>query len=138
MNRLVAIIALLVAGVAGAAYAADIVAARNIMAGDILTPGDMLDPEGEAVLDGPFIGLEARRAVYKGQAIHEAYLRAPVLVKRNSIVHMEYRRGALLIRTEGRALEEGGQNELVRVMNLGSRQTVTARVAGADYVKVGL
>jgi flagella basal body P-ring formation protein FlgA len=56
------------------------------------------------------------------------------LVERNAIVTMEYRKGALTILAEGRALGAGGMDDRVRVMNISSRVTIEARVTGAGRV----
>lgn len=127
---------------AGSAFGASsnagsLFAGRNIAAGDRLQEGDLLDANGAVAAASRFLGLEARRNVYKGQAVSPANFRAPTMVKRNAIVRMEYTTAGLRITTEGRALDEGGTGDLVRVMNLGSRQTVTARIVGADSVRVG-
>jgi flagella basal body P-ring formation protein FlgA len=60
--------------------------------------------------------------------------RPAMLVERNAIVTMEYRKGALTILAEGRALGAGGLNDRVRVMNMSSRVTIDARVVGAGRV----
>ena len=56
------------------------------------------------------------------------------LVERNAIVTMEYRKGALTILAEGRALGAGGMDDRVRVMNISSRATIEARVTGKGRV----
>ncbi len=119
------------------AFAEDYFATRHIMRGEIIAAEDATTADGLGQAPEDWIGLEARRNYYKGHKILPASLRSPLLVKRNAIVQMEYNAGGLRIRTEGRALEEGGKGEFVRVMNLGSRQTVTARIADANYVEVG-
>jgi flagella basal body P-ring formation protein FlgA len=58
------------------------------------------------------------------------------LVRRNAVVTMLYSAGGLAIRTEGRALDAGGEGERVRVMNLSSRQAVPAVVRARDLVEV--
>ena len=49
--------------------------------------------------------------------------------RRNQIVRIAYDTGALRIEAEGRALSEGAAGDLVRVMNLSSRKTISAVVA---------
>ncbi len=50
---------------------------------------------------------------------------------------MAYQRGRIALATIGRALDDGGFGELVRVVNVHSRQTVVGTVAGPDLVQVG-
>ncbi|MEO0398788.1 MAG: flagellar basal body P-ring formation chaperone FlgA [Pseudomonadota bacterium] len=135
--RVFVFLSLLLIGFSGTAAAESLFAGRNIAAGELINEGDLINGEGVVAAASRFFGLEARRTVYKGQPVNIANFQSPTLVKRNAIVRMEYLQGALKITTEGRALDEGGSGDLVRIMNLGSRQTVTARVIGADTVRVG-
>ncbi|MEO1014248.1 MAG: flagellar basal body P-ring formation chaperone FlgA [Pseudomonadota bacterium] len=113
------------------------IATRNIRAGDVIGEGDLVAADGFGAPPPGMIGLQATRSVYKGGVVPASALRPPIMVTRNSIVAMEYRNGGLVIRTEGRALSEGANGDLVRVMNLGSRQTISARIVGPGQVRVG-
>ena len=50
---------------------------------------------------------------------------------------MSYASGPLRIVTDGRALDRAAAGELVRVMNLASKQTVTGMVAADGSIEVG-
>lgn len=116
---------------AGPALAAEqVYASRTLRVGSILKPGDMTGP-GHAL-----VGLEVRRAVYAGHPVTPSDLGPPTLVRRNEIVVMTYRAGAIALRAEGRALGAGGAGELVEVMNLASRRTVRAVIVGTRTVEV--
>ena len=69
-------------------------------------------------------------------AVVAADLGPPTLVRRNAVVVMLYSDRGLGIRTEGRALDSGGAGEVVRVINLTSRQPVLATVTGENQVEV--
>ncbi len=127
---------LLAAGSAPA-LADDIVAARSIRAGEALSAEDMDAPKNLSDLRRAlsFVGLEASRTIYKGQAIDSDDLRKPTLVERNKIVQMEYAKGSLTIVAEGRALDSGALGERIRVMNLFSKRIVTATIKGTDIVE---
>ena len=58
------------------------------------------------------------------------------MVDRNEVIPLIYSSGGLTISTEGRALGRAGPGEIIRVMNLSSRTTVTARIDqnGAAHV----
>ena len=60
----------------------------------------------------------------------------PVLVTRNSIVKMEFKLGRLSILTEGRALSQGRLGDIVKVMNLSSKNVVTGTVASESRVVI--
>ena len=134
--------AVLLLALAGPAGAETLVPSRTIRAQDIIaaedllviartTPGALSDPL-EAV------GLEARTTLYANRPIRPGDIGAPALIDRNQIVPLNYVTGGLRILTEGRALARGGAGDVIRVMNLSSRTTVSGRIAADGSVHVGL
>lgn len=121
----------------GAADAADLVAARNIRVGTIITEDDITLPANDdaARAAKAVIGLQASRAIFRGEPLSRAQLKAPSLVTRNTLVTMEFTKGALVISAEGRALDEGALGDEVRVMNLASKRIVSAVVAAQNLVR---
>lgn len=123
------------------APAETLVAARTIRAQTVLAPGDVAVIEamvpGALARPEEAIGLEARVALYEGRPIRAGDLGPPALVERNGRVTLLYRRGALSITAEGRALDRAGPGDSLRVINLDSRTTVTGRVAPDGRVLVG-
>ena len=93
-------------------------------------PGALTGAEGA-------LGLEARVAIYAGRPIKATDLGPPALIDRNQIVALAYQTGTLAILTEGRALARGGVGDVIRVMNLASRSTVSGRVTANGTVQVG-
>jgi flagellar basal body P-ring formation protein FlgA len=83
------------------------------------------------------VGREARVTLYPGRPIRPDQLGTPAVVERNQIVRMIYSGGPLNIVADGRALDRAGPGELVRVMNLSSRQVVTGVVRGSGIIEVG-
>ena len=123
------------------ALAGTVEATRTLRSGTIIQPGDVIaaydEPryrEIESVEQA--IGMEVRASIRQGRRIRHTDLRRPILVKRNQLVDIVYRRGALMIRGEGRALRDGGKGEAIRVMNLDSRRIVTGRVGVQGQVEV--
>lgn len=128
---------LAVAFIAGPAVASDVFAKRTLRVGTIVESSDLqVRGDDDQKLVSEMVGLELRRAVYAGHRVTKAHLGPPTLVRRNEVVAMTYRSGALGIRTEGRALTRGGHGEMVDVMNLSSRMTVRAVVTGPRQVEV--
>lgn len=122
---------------------ADIVAKRTIRAQAILTEDDLAiragassNAETETEL-WDFVGMETREVLYAGRPISRSQLGEPAIVQRNEIVQMIYLTGSVQIVTEGRALGRAALGETIRVMNLGSRTTVSAQVEGPARVRVG-
>lgn len=126
---------------ASAASGAGVVAAAHpIRAGTIIARGDLGFIRGEARAPytddlGAIIGKQARISMYQGRPIRLSDVGPPTVVERNQIVTMTFRRGALSLRTEGRALDPGGVGDSVRVLNLDSRRTIFATVIGSGHVE---
>jgi flagella basal body P-ring formation protein FlgA len=126
---------------AGPALAENVVATRTIPAGSIIGPEDVTLVD--AVLPGALadislaLGQETRTAIYAGRPVRASDLGPPTLVQRNQLVPLIYRSGGLAISTEGRALARGSVGEVIRIMNLGSRTTVSGRIGADGAVYVG-
>jgi flagellar basal body P-ring formation protein FlgA len=107
----------------------------------VLAPEDLaLSPEavpGALNRIDEAVGLETRVTLYPGRPIRVADLAAPALVLRNQTVRLIYRTSGLLITTEGRALGRAAAGERIRVLNLGSKATVTGTVMLDGSVIVG-
>lgn len=106
-----------------------IVAAADLSRVDGFLPGTLSDP-------AQAIGLEARVTIYQGRPLREGDVGAPALVERNEIVALVYQHSGLEILTDGRVLGRAAMGERVRVMNLGSRITITGTVSGPGQVSV--
>ncbi|QQA42979.1 flagellar basal body P-ring formation chaperone FlgA [Pelagovum pacificum] len=117
-----------------------LVATRTIRPFQLIAPGD-LTLDGGSYSGGTddassLIGLEARVAIYAGRPVRAADVGPPTIVERNQLVSLIYDGSGLRIATEGRALDRASEGDLIRVMNLSSRNTVTARIGtdGSAYV----
>jgi flagella basal body P-ring formation protein FlgA len=124
----------------GPAVAESVVATRTIPAQSVIGPEDLTVVEAalHGALSDPLeaVGQETRVAIYAGKPVRHSDLGPPTLVERNQLVPLIYRSGGLAISTEGRALARGSEGEVIRIMNLGSRTTVSGRIGpdGAVYV----
>mgnify|MGYP003670436443 FL=1 len=126
---------------AGPALAESVIATRGIRAQTILSAMDMALVDAEipgALTDlSAAIGQETRTTLYPGRAIRESDLGAPTIIERNQIIPLTYSAGGLRIETDGRALARGGAGDMIRVMNISSRNTVSGRVIADGTVQVG-
>jgi len=117
-----------------------VVATRTIRANTLIELEDLtlVSADLPGALSDPALalGLEAKVAIYAGRPVRPGDLGAPTLIDRNQVVPLVYLSGSLAIATEGRALARGSEGDVVRVMNLGSRTTVSGRIGpdGAVYV----
>lgn len=127
------LIALLMTGMP--ALADSLVATHTIRAQAKVTAEDFttVDADIPGALGDPaaVIGLEAKVTIYAGRPITAESVGAPALVERNQTVSLVYRSGGLSILTEGRALSRGGVGDVIKVMNMASRSTVSGTI-GAD------
>ncbi len=122
------------------AAAETLVATRTIRAQAIIEPQDLTFAAiaTPGALDDPsdVVGMEARVVLYAGRPIRPGDIGPPAIVERNQIVALVFRQGPLTIAAEGRALARGGAGDMIRVMNLASRGTVTGIVDPDGSVSV--
>lgn len=134
------VIPLILITLGDAAMADIVVPNRTIRPGEIISPADLqLKPAHVpgAVEDAQVLyGQEARVALYPGRPVHPSDVGPPAIVDRNQLVMILFHKGGLWITTEGRALGRGAEGDVIRVMNLTSRSTVSGRVNADGTIKV--
>jgi len=121
-----------------------VVPARTIPAGTVIRARDVrLQPARQAPAADMLravaaaVGQEAQRSLYANRPIRTHEVGPVTLVERNARVTLRFRNGPLVLTTLGRALDEGGLGEVIRVMNLDSRRTIYGRITGPEAVDVG-
>lgn len=82
------------------------------------------------------MGLAARRALRPGQAIRQADLMKPEVVRRDETVTIIYEVPGIVLTVRGKAMESGAQGDLINVMNVQSKRTLQATVVGPGRVVV--
>jgi flagellar basal body P-ring formation protein FlgA len=82
------------------------------------------------------VGRAARQPLRLGQPIRRADLMKPELVKRDDNVTLVYQVPGIMLTTRGKALEAGGQGDLVGVLNLQTKRTIQAVVTGPGRVEI--
>ena len=138
VTLMVAFVALLAGG---AVLAQAVSPVRAIRTKEVLSAADLTlvedsVPGAIAEIDAA-VGLEARVTLYPGRPILSGQIGPPAMVERNQIVRMHFNEGPLVITTEGRVLDRAGVGEMVRVMNLQSRQIVSGTVGEDGSIEVG-
>ncbi len=148
MNRFIAVYSTTrgLARVGGAAQAFMSVPApnRRITSGELLTNDDLSDVTVDAFsLDqeialsrNAVVGHEARRALSPGRPIRADFLDSPTVIEVNQAVEMLFQAPGLRITVKGRAVDEGGVGDTIRVMNVRSNKIVTGVVVDASTVTV--
>lgn len=82
------------------------------------------------------IGQTPRVRLRPGEPIRQGDTQPVILVNRDSTITIVVDTGSMRLTALGRALDNGSRGQLVRVVNLQSRQTIEAVVAGPDLVTV--
>ena len=123
------------------AHADALVTTRVIKSGTVLQLQDLTIVDADipgAVTDPQVVaGQEARLTLYPGRPIRADQLGPPAVVERNQIVGLAFIAGGLPSTTEGRALARGGVGDVIRVLNLSSRNTLQGLVMPDGTVRVG-
>jgi len=118
---------------------------HDIARGSVLQEGDLtyasipaLSANGsivKAIAD--VAGMEARRALRAGEFIRITDLRRPVVVTKGSNVTMSFEADGLVLTAVGRAMADGGEGDIVSVLNPTSFRQVQAIVVAPGKVRVG-
>jgi flagella basal body P-ring formation protein FlgA len=119
-----------------------VVTVRPLRKGEMLREADIeLRPASGPVQAGFFkpeevLGKETTRALATGQVLEPDHVRAPVLVQRGEVVRVIAKAAGVRIKTNGKALNDGSQGELIEVQPLEGKQKYMARVVDYQQVEV--
>jgi flagella basal body P-ring formation protein FlgA len=119
------------------------VLARNVERNEILKSSDVMverRPKAEVGTDAAArdraVGMQARRQLRAGQAIKTADLVKPDLVNRDQNVILIYEAPGIYLTMRGKALENGTEGDVVNVMNLQSKRTLSGTVTGRGQISI--
>jgi flagellar basal body P-ring formation protein FlgA len=82
------------------------------------------------------VGMQSRKQLRAGQVLKIADLAKPDLVQRDQSVTLIYESTGLYLTIRGKALENGTEGDVVSVMNLQSKRTVSGVVSGRGQVSI--
>jgi len=121
------------------------VLARNVERNEVLKSSDVLverrpkaEVGGDAATRDRAVGMQARRQLRAGQAVKVADLAKPDLVQRDQNVTLIYESPGLYLTVRGKAIEGGTEGDVVNVMNLQSKRTVSGVVTGRGQVSISI
>lgn len=83
-------------------------------------------------------GLQLRRPAAAGSVLTPDLVEAPRLIRRGDLVNLVGRSGAVEVRSQGKALRDGGRGERIPVENSSSRRVVEGRVTAGGEVEIAL
>jgi flagella basal body P-ring formation protein FlgA len=121
------------------------VLARGIERNEVIKSSDVVverRPKAEVGNDAAgrdnAVGMQARRQLRAGQALRVNDLAKPDLVTRDQNVTLIYESSGLYLTIRGKALEGGTEGDVVNVLNLQSKRTVSGIVVGRGQVSVAI
>jgi len=121
------------------------VLARGVERNEMIKSSDVVierRPKAEVGADGVVrdraVGMQARRQLRPGQALKAADLAKPDLVQRDQGVTLIYETAGLYLTVRGKALDGGTEGDVVNVLNLQSKRTVSGVVTGRGQVSVAV
>ena len=116
---------------------------RNLERGEVLKPADVAierRPKAEAGTDlatrDRAVGMQARKQLRAGQPVRLAEIGKPDLVQRDQSVTLTYEVAGLFLTIRGKAMETGAEGDVVNVLNLQSKRTVSGVVIGRGQISV--
>ena len=82
------------------------------------------------------VGMQARKQLRAGQALRASDVSKPDLVQRDQAVTLIYETAGLYLTVRGKAIEAGTEGDVVNVLNLQSKRTVSGTVVSRGQVSV--
>jgi flagella basal body P-ring formation protein FlgA len=121
------------------------VLARDVERNDVLKSADIVIERrpkaavgNDVAAPSRAIGMQMRKALRAGQPLRTADLTKPDLVQRDQTVTLIYEAAGLYLTVRGKALEGGTEGDIVNVLNLQSKRTVSGTVIGRGQVSVSV
>jgi flagella basal body P-ring formation protein FlgA len=118
---------------------------RNVERNEVLKSSDIVTERrpkaevgGDAAARDRAVGMQVRKQVRAGQPLKLADLAKPDLVQRDQNVTLIYESVGLYLTVGGKALEGGTEGDVVNVLNLQSKRTVSGVVVGRNQVAIAI
>jgi flagella basal body P-ring formation protein FlgA len=116
---------------------------RDVERSEVLKSSDVIAqrrPRSEVGSDAAArrlaVGMQMRKQLRAGQALRASDLAKPDLVQRDDNVTLIYESAGLYLTIRGKAMESGTDGDVVNVLNLQSKRTVSGVVIGRDQVAI--
>jgi flagella basal body P-ring formation protein FlgA len=121
------------------------VVTRSVERNEVLKSSDVVTerrPKAEVGSDAATreraVGMQMRKQVRSGQALKVADLAKPDLVQRDENVTLIYESVGLYLTIRGKAIEAGTEGDVINVLNLQSKRTVSGVVIGRGQVAISV
>jgi flagella basal body P-ring formation protein FlgA len=125
-------------------YESVVVTNRVMAAGELVTPDSIHIEKKEigALMPGYItdskkpIGFVIKRMTNRGTVLEDSMLDKPVIIKSGSTIHIKAIVGDASVQTQGVALQDGKEGQVIRVRNTGTKKIISGTVIDADVVTV--
>lgn len=114
---------------------------RNVERGEVLRSSDLVTERrrkaeigGDLAVRDRAIGMQAKSQLRAGQPLKLADLGKPDLVQRDQSVTLIYESAGLMLTIRGKAMESGAEGDVINVLNLQSKRTVSGYVIARGQV----
>jgi flagella basal body P-ring formation protein FlgA len=121
------------------------VLSRSVERSEVLKASDVVTerrPKAEVGSDAAIrrlaVGMQMRKPLHAGQALKVSDLTKPDLVTRDDNVTLIYESTGLYLTIRGKAMESGTEGDVVSVLNLQSKRTVSGVVIGRGQVSISV
>jgi flagella basal body P-ring formation protein FlgA len=118
---------------------------RNVERGEILKSSDVITERRaraelatDAAARNTAVGMQMRKQLHAGQPLRTADLAKPDLVQRDQNVTLIYESDGLYLTIRGKALDGGAEGDVVNVLNLQSKRTISGVVIGREQVAISV
>jgi flagellar basal body P-ring formation protein FlgA len=115
--------------------------ARNVTRGEVIREADVVierRPKSEVGTDAigadTAVGLSAKRPLRAGLILRRSDLVRADVVNRNEAVTIVFEAPGIMLTARGKALDAGAAGDLINVLNIQSKRTVQATIAGPGRV----
>lgn len=116
----------------------------NFNADDIISSSDIewIDVAvrqmvNDTIIDADkLIGKAPIRMVEAGVPVRDRDVKSPQLIARGDEILLQFNQAGLQLTAKGKAMQNGAEGEIIRVMNLSSNQSLRAEVTGSKIVVV--
>ncbi len=132
--------------IAGRAFATEAlpVLSTTLNRGDIISANDITvanvraDRVAESAITDPYalVGKQVRRQIKEGEPVRANQLQTPILVDRGDEVVIFYALKTMNLTAKGKALDAGGQGDVIRILNTKSNRTLLAKIVQPHQVVV--
>jgi flagellar basal body P-ring formation protein FlgA len=82
------------------------------------------------------IGKSPKRGIRPNRPIRVSNLGEPQMMKKGKVISIIFKAGNMTLAVTGKALEAGGQGDMIRVENINSRKILQAQIISSDQAQV--